>query len=596
MTDTSYNDAMDHERYIQVHFASGKNVFTSLQGLAEVTGTIENPQLIELELQNPAGVKGHFSVKQRNYEEPWPYKLDMLWKAKNGVGRLPAVWVDYVEVEGPYFDERLQQMPRMLEKAPGQSDQEYARHLITKFATNAFRNKSPDPEYVANLVRYYLNLREAGDDSRKAMIDCLALVLSSPSFLYLSEPTVLAAGRNTDDATHERPAASAVGSGGLAARELAIRLSYFLWSSPPDESLMAAANDGSLSDPEILYAQIERLMRDLRFDRFISGFTHQWLDMKRLDMFDFSAFEHPKFDESVRRSARQEVYETIGHVNDADLPIDTLLKADFVVVNDVLADFYGLTEPTAIAGGLHGTDSNQQKPEASAVGSQGTSAFGSEFRKVSLPAGSPRGGLLGTAAVHIMGSDGQRSSPVERGVWVLRNLVNDPPPPAPPNVPMLEHQDAALSIRDLQKRHQAEPQCASCHRKIDPIGYGLENFTAAGLWREFEEVKIPETAETKRKRKSGPQTKQFPIDPSGVLPAGEQFTGYHELRDNILSNYNDAFARGLAENLIAYALGRPYGISDHNLATQVTSTAKEDGNTIAAFIHALVQSEAFKTK
>ena len=161
---------------------------------------------------------------------------------------------------------------------------------------------------------------------------------------------------------------------------------------------------------------------------------------------------------------------------------------------------------------------------------------------------------------------------------------------------MLEHGDAVLAIRDLQKRHQEEPQCASCHRKIDPIGYGLENFNAAGLWRDVEKVKIPEELMGKRKKKAVPPFKQFSIDPTGVLPSGESFSDYHELRDTILSNYSDAFARGFSENLIAYALGRPYGISDHNLATVVTSGAEENGNTVHAFIHALVRSNAFHAK
>ena len=186
--------------------------------------------------------------------------------------------------------------------------------------------------------------------------------------------------------------------------------------------------------------------------------------MARLDMFEFQAEHHPEFDEAIRTSARQEVYAGIQHLIDEQLPLETLLKADFVVIDDVLADYYGI-------------------PNVS----------GSEFRKVAVPADSVRGGLLGAAATHIMGSDGQRSSPVERGAWVLRHLLNDPPPPPPANVPMLSRlDDKVLAVRELQKAHQEAPQCAQCHRKIDPIGYGLENFTAAGLWRDHEiVVKLP---------------------------------------------------------------------------------------------------------
>lgn len=582
----SYGDSADHERYLQVNFLAGKNSHSNLDGLAKVSGSIKNPQLIELQLTNPVGIKGAFKVKQRNYEEPWPYKIDMIWKAKNGVGRLPAVWVDYVEVDGPYFDDRLEQLPTMLKASQNQSnqsDEQYARTAITRFATRAFRNKTPNPQYIDKLVRYYLNRRTTGDDSRKAMIDSLALVLSSPSFVYLTEPA--ATPKTIANAARHQANPNAVGSRTLSLRELAIRLSYFLWSSPPDKALMSSVNDGSLANPEVLKAQTERLLRDTRFDRCVSGFAHQWLDMKRIDMFDFSPLDYPQFDESVRKSARHEVYQTIRHVADANLPIDTLLKSDFVIVNDVLADFYGLNDLSVGTSG-------------SASSSHAKTHNDSAFRKVSLPAGSKRGGLLGTAAVHIMGSDGLRSSPVERGAWVLRHLLNDPPPPAPPNVPMLEHADAVLSIRDLQKRHQEEPQCASCHRKIDPIGYGLENFNAAGLWRNAEHVKIPQETNAKRKRKAKtqPQSKQFPINPAGMLPGGETFANYDELREQIARHYNGAFARGLAENLIAYGLGRPYAISDYNLATTITSEATNNGNSMSAFIHAFVQSKAFQTK
>ena len=331
---------------------------------------------------------------------------------------------------------------------------------------------------------------------------------------------------------------------------------------------MAAAQNGSLTNPDVLRVQTSRLLGDRRADRFVGGFTHQWLDMTRVDMFDFNPKYHPEFDEAIRNSARQEMYATIRYVMDHRLPIQTLLKADFVVINDVLAEFYQLP-----------------------------GVEGAEFRKVSLPTGSPRGGFLGTAATHIMGSDGQRTSPVERGAWVLRHLMNDPPPPAPPNVPMLEHEDKVASIRELQKRHQEEPQCAQCHLKIDPIGYGMENFSAAGLWRKVEQVEVINPGQTEvLRRKSAPQYKTFPIDPSGTLPDGVVFADYFELRDAVYDRFGDAFARGFAEHLIAYALGRPYSFSDQLLATTIVADAMKQDYNIPAFIHALVQSRAFRLK
>jgi hypothetical protein len=236
-----------------------------------------------------------------------------------------------------------------------------------------------------------------------------------------------------------------------------------------------------------------------------------------------------------------------------------LLKSDFVVVNDLLAGYYELP----------GVD-------------------GHEFRKVKVPGDSLRGGLLGSAAVLAMGSDGQRSSPVERGAWVLRHLLNDAPPPAPPNVPMLSRlAGKILSARELGQAHQEEPQCAQCHEKIDTIGFGLENFDAAGQWRDVETITIG--------RRKANKIKEFAIEPNGQLPDGKQFEGFFGLRDAV-SQHDDDFALGFTEALIAYGLGRPYGFTDQDLSDEMMKVAKERDFEVSQFIHALVQSKQFQTK
>jgi hypothetical protein len=182
--------------------------------------------------------------------------------------------------------------------------------------------------------------------------------------------------------------------------------------------------------------------------------------MTRLDFFQFNHQRYPDFDGSVKDAARREVYETLHDAIAADRPLRSMLESDHVVVNDLLADYYGI-------------------PGVSGPG----------FRRVRVPDGLPRGGLLGMTAILAMGSDGERSSPVERGVWVLRKLLHDPPPPAPANVPQLSRfTGKQLSARDLMTAHQEQPQCAQCHRTIDPIGYGLENFDAVGRWRMEERI------------------------------------------------------------------------------------------------------------
>jgi hypothetical protein len=193
------------------------------------------------------------------------------------------------------------------------------------------------------------------------------------------------------------------------------------------------------------------------------------------------------------------------------------------------------------------------------------------------------------AAIMAMGSDGERSSPVERGAWILRCLLNDGPPPAPANVPQLSRLEGKmLSARELQKAHQKEPQCAQCHRTIDPLGFGLENFDAVGLWRKTE------TTTLKNKRK-GIGKKTFPIDASGTMPDGTPFEDYFQMRDRI-AEQQEAFARGLTENLIEYALGRPYGFTDHAMADRIIKRAKQNDYAVDEFIHGVIQSRRFRIK
>ena len=363
----------------------------------------------------------------------------------------------------------------------------------------------------------------------------MSVILASPGFIYLDEPNREESKRTLTD------------------RELAVRLSYFLWSRPPDSELISLAQKNELSKPEILRQQVNRMITDPRSDDFVSGFVHQWLHMERLDFFQFDTKLHREFDESVRASARKEVYESFALLmrDQEEGRLGKLLKSDYVMINGLLGTYYGID-------GVNGD----------------------HFRKVSLPADSPRGGLLGTAAVLAMGSDGIESSPVERGAWVLRYLLNDPPPPAPPNVPQLSRlADKPLTARERVLAHQEEPQCASCHRKIDPIGFGLENFTAAGKWR----------TEDKHGKKT------YDIDPSGKFHKGPEFANYFEMRD-LIAQREDDFARGFTEHLIGYGLGRPFGFTDEDLANEITSAAKKEDHSVSAFVHALVQSKAFITK
>jgi len=500
-------------------------------GAHQVTGTLEEPQIIEVPVDVKATGHREFAIRERR---PNSRVAEMATFhdhfAQTGTGPVHAIWVDWFEIEGP-----LGTAPAPVSLAPEGDD---LRAVIERFATRAFRGKPPEPAYIDRLVHLAEARRAAGDTMENALKEPLSAVLASPAFLYLHEPAAEKGRRALDDS------------------ELATRLAYFLWSAPPDDELLALARRGELRQPAVLLAQTDRLIASERSREFVSGFTHQWLGLDRLDFFQFEFRQHRAFDDSAKADARREVYETVGHVLRENLGLHQLLKSDFVVINGLLADYYGFDGVT-----------------------------GDGFRKVSLPAGSPRGGLLGMAAILAMGSNGQHTSPVERGAWVLRKLLHDPPPPAPPNVPQLARLDGKiLSARERMIAHQEEPQCASCHRKIDPIGFGLENFDAAGKWR---------TEDTYEKKGVGKKT--WPVDAAAAFHNGPAFRDYFELRD-IVASRSDRFARGFTEALIEYALGRPYGFGDEELAASIVEAARAKDFAMREFIHTLVASEVFRSK
>jgi hypothetical protein len=265
----------------------------------------------------------------------------------------------------------------------------------------------------------------------------------------------------------------------------------------------------------------------------------------------------------VKGAARQEVYETFGALLRDNGRLGELLSADHVVINALLADYYGIPGVT-----------------------------GDAFRKVPLPAGSPRGGLLGMAAIMAMGSNGQHTNPVERGAWVLRKLLHEPPPPAPANVPELARLGGQLlTARERLRKHQEEPQCANCHRKIDPIGFGLENFDAVGQWR------TTDTYEARDEQgKALPNArKTWIIDAGGTLHRGPAFRDYFDLRA-IIAGKQENFARGFASALIEYALGRPCGFSDEPLIASIVAQAGARSFATREFVHALIRSPEFLSK
>jgi hypothetical protein len=530
-----------------IHARTGKVLSTF-----EITGTMENPQTIEIPLTL---TRANLSRDNRSLffrekgswdtnEEGGRKRAEAV--KRNGIGPELALWVDWIEVERvpnttkPVLPGFAALKLPLDDKSPAPAAAELSA-AFERFATEAFRGTTPPADYVDRLIRLYDMRRKAGDKPVAALKETLAVVLASPMFLYLVEPS-------PDEKRRS-----------LTSAELATRLSYFLWSAPPDAEL----RNSDLSKPEVLATQTNRLLDDPRSEGFLTAFVHQWLGLDRIDFFEVNRALYPRFDTGTKVAAKGEIHETIAYILKNNASLTDLLKCDYVVINRVLAHYYGIQ-------GLKGDN----------------------YEKVSLPKDSPRGGLLGMAAIHFMGGNGERTSPVERGAWVLRKLLHDPPPPAPANVPAITRlAGKVLTTHERLIAHQEDPQCASCHRKIDPIGFGLENFDAAGQWRTEDSYTALDA-----NGKTDPKTKKtWTIAAAAAFHKGPAFKDYFDLR-NLIASKSDAFARSFSEALIEFALGRPIGFRDEPLVNEMIAQAGKKNFAMREFIRALINSREFHMK
>lgn len=541
--------AQRRDTYLEYGYPGARGGEIRRLGYARVTGPVDQPEALTLRVPVTKNGPRNVVIRHRQHNNRDASRSIFIQsQQKNNLGPPPLLQIDRVVVTGPHYETwPPKAVSQLFHKGMWwkQSDQDaYAREIIERFAKRAFRTRAPSPVFLDRLHQLYRSEMEAGRKFQEAIREPLALILASPGFLYQAEPV-----KPENQGKSEQ----------LTQLELAVRLSYLLWSAPPDSKLMDLARKGELRKPGTLRAQTNRLLDDRRSDAFVAALAHQWLHMERLDFFQFDFRTFRQFDDSVKESARAEVFETIRHILMNKLPTHDLLDPGYVVVNDLLADYYGL-EPVE----------------------------GDHYRAVAVADDSPRGGLLGMAAIHAMGSDGNHSSLVERGSWVMRYLLNDPPPPAPPNVPQLSRvRGKLLSPREELSAHMEEAQCAQCHQRIDPIGYGMENFDAAGQWRE--------TMTLVKKQGKKVTRKEIEVDPSGSLPDGTAFQNFQGLRDEV-ATYEDAFTRGFLEALIEYGLGRPYGFSDESLRERLLKQAKAKDCSMRELVLGFVESKPFQQK
>ncbi len=405
-----------------------------------------------------------------------------------------------------------------------------ARSILTTFARRAYRGPV-SPAEIDTLMEFYRKGRQTGD-FESGIQEAVARVLVAPRFTYRSEedPANVASGqvyRVSDVA-------------------LASRLSFFLWSSIPDDELIDVATKGRLRDPKVLDQQVKRMLADEKADALVENFAGQWLYLRELEHLQTEA---RNFDENLRRSFRRETELLFRTIVRDDRSLIDLIDADFTFVDERLARHYGIPN-----------------------------VRGSHFRRVQLPPDSPRRGLLGHGSVLTVTSIATRTSPVARGKWVLENLLGTPAPVPPPGVETnLGGEEGAKtsSLRQRLEAHRASPVCASCHRIMDPMGFALENFDLIGQWREFD----------------GP-TK---IDSTGQLADGTPVNGPADLRQAVLTR-SDAFMTIAAEKLFTYALGRPVHSYDMPTVRGIVRRAAANDNRFSALITGIIESDAFQKR
>ena len=459
----------------------------------------------------------------------------------------PTIEIHSVQFTAPFFQQwppaehqRILPDPATVEGDHWWNDEPYVRAVLSQFLRRAYRRPmlSDAPE-VTLLTRFYQRIRPDFPTFESAIRETLAFALIRPEFLYLFEPSDTEKRRLTD-------------------AELAARMSYFLWGTMPDESLLRLAERGELRSGNALATEVERLLDAPRSSRFVQQFVDQWLHLDVVDRVAVSRSRHPNFDELLKGDMQGETREFFHYLLKHDASALHLLDSDFTMLNGPLARHYGIAN-----------------------------VRGREFRRVELTPEDRRGGLLGHASILLANSTGEDSHAVRRAVWIRDRLLGDPPAPPPPNAPSLEEADPKfheLSIREQLEVHRTADGCQKCHRDIDPWGIALENYDAIGLWRD--EIVT----------KKGKREQRAPVQASDTLPDGTELDGAQRLRDYLRTDRKDQFARALTARLLGYATGRRLELTDEPEVTRLTNAFRESHYHLRELVHAVVQSDTFQSK
>jgi mono/diheme cytochrome c family protein len=454
------------------------------------------------------------------------------------------IWIDYVEVTAPVYAQWPPASHVRLLGSPTSEGAELSdlrlRENLLAFMSRAWR-RPVLPSEVDRKLDLFSRIRPRCTDDQEAMVEVLSTILSSPNFLYIG--------------LESSPLAE-LGHSPAEDLRLATRLALFLWNSIPDEELVHLAEVNQLHSEEVLDAQIERMLKDPRSHRFGEQFVRQWLGLDSLKHLAVDRKDFPRFDRPLREAMQREPVEFFREMLAHNASVLDFLHADYLVINDRLAQHYHTDDPSL---GLAGQ------------------VIGSHFRRVDLQPQSKRGGLLTQAGVLAMNSDGKDSHPLKRGIWVLERFLNDPPPPPPPAVPEIDLADPAIAQMTLKERledHRDDPACYSCHANIDPWGIVFENYDAIGSWRT--------------------EAGEKPVDSNTSLPSGTDLQGVEGLKRFLLTHRQDQFVRAFIEKMATFALGRPLTFGDQAEIDRMTSELRSRGDGLQDVVFLTVQSPLFK--
>jgi hypothetical protein len=444
----------------------------------------------------------------------------------------PFVPADAASVSGVPSDTPSRSRIFICRPANSQQEEACARRILANLMRHAYRRPVTDEDLQTPMRLFSQARHEGGFEAGIEM--ATSAILVNPQFLFRIE--------------RDPPGAQTHAAYRISDVELASRLSFFLWSSIPDGELLDLAEHGALSRPEVLEQQVRRMLCDERSGALATNFAGQWLHLRNLDSFTPDLRLFPDFDDNLRQAFRKETELFFASVMRQDRSVLDLLQADYTFLNERLAKHYGISH-----------------------------VYGSRFQRVSLEPSSDRGGLLRHGSVLAVTSYATRTSPVIRGKWVLENIIGMPPPPPPSDVPALKDNTVAanLSVRERLAAHRANPACATCHNRIDPVGFALENFDAVGRWRQMDADK--------------------PVDATGSLPYGAEFTGVDGLEAALLQR-PEWFCRTLSEKLLTFALGRGVEYYDAAAVRKIVRQAREDNYRFSSLVLGIANSMPFQMR